>query len=104
MVDYLIWFQFFPCAEKTVTSEGESSRSNGVICQAGLFGSVPHPADYSDLTPDSHCLTELPLDKALIEYRYHLEHNLDTREVSCEIGISGTHVDYRRGRSSIQDA
>ena len=75
-----------------------STQPHGVICQVGVFERNPISADTSNYAPDANCLTTIPLDKALIEYRYHLEHNLDTREVSCEMGINGTHVDYRRGR------
>ena len=64
-----------------------------------IFDRNPTYQDSSNLAPDSSCLTEIPLNEALIEYRFHLEDNLDTREVSCEMGIPGTHVDYRRGRS-----
>ena len=91
--------QYVPCSRKTSKQEEDSQHTYGVICQAGIFDqNLGSESDSYSSPDDSSCLTGIPLDKTIIEYRYHLEHNLDTREVSCEMADEGTHVDYRRGK------
>ena len=84
-----------PCnLENTQATTQEHS---GVICQATPLQKTLAFGDGAGLAPDFSCLMDIPMGETLIEYRYHLEHNLDTREVSCEMADLGTRVDYRRG-------
>ena len=82
----------------------ESERPNdhfGVICEASPFDTDLASGQGSGLAPDSTCLADIPSHETMIEYRYHLEENLNTQEVSCEMVGDSTHVDYRRGKLPI---
>ena len=71
----------------------------GVLCQAGFsqHNSNLH-LNYDGVRAiNSKCLDDIPLEQSLMEYRYHMEKNLGTREVSCAMP-EGIHVDYRRGK------
>ena len=82
--------------------EIESPNGNfGVICEVSPFGTGLASGHGSGLAPDSTCLADIPSHETMIEYRYHLEENLNTQEVSCEMVGIGTHVDYRRGKLPI---
>ena len=98
-------FQQTSCEKKTTKHDNDKAfeQNFGVICQMGIF----HPATKTKLDEpseanDANCLSSIPLEKSLIEYRFHLEQNLDTKEVACEMGthngLQGSHVDYRRGK------
>ena len=98
-------FQQTSCEQKTSKDDNDkaSEQNFGVICQTGIF----HPATETKLDEpseanDANCLSSIPLEKSVVEYRFHLEQNLDTKEVACEMGthngLHGSHVDYRRGK------
>ena len=86
-----------PCNLKNIPQEQTPQKLSGVICQATPLQNSLASGDGAGLAPDFSCLMDIPMHETLIEYRYHLEHNLDTREVSCEMADVGTRVDYRRG-------
>ena len=89
--------KYVPCNQE-INQENETPQVlSGVICEVSPFQASPSSIQDSGLAPDSSCLMDIPMHESLIEYRYHLEHNLDTREVSCEMAGPSTHVDYRRG-------
>ena len=82
-----------PCNLRTNKEQQRFEIDLGVICEVSPFES----GQGSGLAPDSTCLMDIPMHESLIEYRYHLEENLNTREVSCEMAGPNNHVDYRRG-------
>ena len=86
-----------PCNQETIQENQNPQVLPGVICEITPFQASPGYKQDSGLAPDSSCLMDIPMHESLIEYRYHLEHNLDTREVSCEMAGPSSHVDYRRG-------
>ena len=76
--------------------QGLAEEDVGALCEAG-FGLTDEGAlNYEYDHPfDASCLDDISFLNTVIEYRYHFEPGLTSREISC----GSMHVDYRRGNT-----